>query len=70
VIVKGAGHEHICLDLLLRDPPTHVLLPTLRDYRPKPDDVGFMLFSSGTTGLQKAVALSHRSAIMQCLILA
>lgn len=32
---------------------------------PEPDEVAFLQFSSGTTGLQKGIALSHRSVINQ-----
>jgi len=33
--------------------------------RPQPDDIAFLQHSSGTTGLQKGVALSHRSVLNQ-----
>jgi len=32
---------------------------------PRPDDIAFLQHSSGTTGLQKGVALSHRSVLNQ-----
>ena len=34
-------------------------------YRPQPDAVAFLQHSSGTTGLQKGVALSHRAVLNQ-----
>ena len=34
-------------------------------YRPDPDDIAFLQHSSGTTGLQKGVALSHRAVLNQ-----
>ena len=37
----------------------------VRPYRPDPDDVAFLQHSSGTTGLQKGVALSHRAVLNQ-----
>ncbi len=48
--------------------------PDLADYEPlaerrwhasKPDELAFLQFSSGTTGLQKGVALTHRAVIAQ-----
>jgi len=69
IIVKGATMDYIRLDSLLSDPPRWVLLPILRDYRPKLDDACVILFSSGTTGVQKAVLLSHRCVIHQSFIL-
>lgn len=36
-----------------------------RPHRPDPDEVAFLQHSSGTTGLQKGVALSHRAVLNQ-----
>ncbi len=35
------------------------------DYQPNPDEIAFLQHSSGTTGLQKGVALSHRAVLNQ-----
>lgn len=35
------------------------------NHRPRPDDVAFLQHSSGTTGLQKGVALTHAAALNQ-----
>jgi acyl-CoA synthetase (AMP-forming)/AMP-acid ligase II len=40
-------------------------LDTLRGWQRKPDDVVLLQHSSGTTGLQKGVALSHRAVFNQ-----
>jgi acyl-CoA synthetase (AMP-forming)/AMP-acid ligase II len=45
----------------LRSAPASGLSPT----DPSPDDVAFLQHSSGTTGLQKGVALSHRAVLNQ-----
>lgn len=34
-------------------------------YQPKPDEIAFLQHSSGTTGLQKGVALSHKAVLNQ-----
>jgi acyl-CoA synthetase (AMP-forming)/AMP-acid ligase II len=38
---------------------------TTAPFEPSPDDVAFLQHSSGTTGLQKGVALSHRAVLNQ-----
>ncbi len=38
---------------------------TVALYRPQPEQVAFLQHSSGTTGLQKGVALSHRAVLNQ-----
>lgn len=43
------------------DKPQHDLPP----YAAKPDDIAFLQHSSGTTGLQKGIALSHSAALNQ-----
>ncbi len=37
----------------------------LRWHQPQPEDIAFLQHSSGTTGLQKGVALSHRAVLNQ-----
>jgi acyl-CoA synthetase (AMP-forming)/AMP-acid ligase II len=39
--------------------------PSTPDYTPHPDEIAFLQHSSGTTGLQKGVALSHRAVLNQ-----
>lgn len=39
--------------------------PPPEPYRPDPDEIAFLQHSSGTTGLQKGVALSHRAVLTQ-----
>lgn len=39
--------------------------PTRRGFNASPDEIAFLQHSSGTTGLQKGVALSHRAVLNQ-----
>ncbi len=40
-------------------------LDSFADYEARPDEIAFLQHSSGTTGLQKGVALSHRAVLNQ-----
>lgn len=59
VVVANHGHpDCISLESLL-EANEALPLPTFDELRLKPSDPGLILFSSGTTGLPKAVLLSH-----------
>ena len=44
----------------------HVDLSVLKEVRRKHDDVAFLPYSSGTTGLPKGVQLTHMNFIANC----
>jgi len=46
-------------------PPTDISWETLGGMRSEPEDIVLLQHSSGTTGLQKGVALSHRAVLCQ-----
>jgi acyl-CoA synthetase (AMP-forming)/AMP-acid ligase II len=47
------------------EPPTDISWETLGGMRSEPEDIVLLQHSSGTTGLQKGVALSHRAVLCQ-----
>ncbi|MEP0804118.1 MAG: AMP-binding protein [Chloroflexota bacterium] len=47
------------------EPASKVTFDTLEGFRRKPEDIVLLQHSSGTTGLQKGVALSHRAVFNQ-----
>ncbi|HUE99531.1 MAG TPA: AMP-binding protein [Anaerolineales bacterium] len=47
------------------EPPSHVDFVSLKGFQRRPDDIVLLQHSSGTTGLQKGVALSHRAVFNQ-----
>ena len=47
------------------EPQIELVFDTLAGFQRKPDDIVLLQHSSGTTGLQKGVALSHRSVFNQ-----
>jgi len=72
VIVKGSTPPPSCIsfDSLLVEPSglETPLQPVKLGGRSKPNDPCLILFSSGTTGPQKAVVLSHRNISFQYMI--
>jgi len=65
VVVKGSHENCISLDALLVEPTSPVQLPEIRSKR---NDPCVILFSSGTTGPQKAVVLSHKNIVFQYIV--
>lgn len=65
VVVKGTADGCISMDQLFNHPSSssHLLppLPSFEELRLKPEDTATIAFSSGTTGLQKAVLNTHRT---------
>jgi len=47
------------------EPPKDISWETLGGMRSEPEDIALLQHSSGTTGLQKGVALSHRAVLCQ-----
>src|SRR5687768_7926598 len=59
--------ESIC-SVIVRDcvePPSEINFKTLAGFTHKPEDIVLLQHSSGTTGLQKGVALSHQAVFNQ-----
>ena len=53
------GSEHLAASMAASDVESFVL------HAPDPDEIAFLQHSSGTTGLQKGVALAHRAVLNQ-----
>ena len=53
------------LDCPVHDSTSLNTLGTIETYTPNPDNIAFLQHSSGTTGLQKGVALSHQAVLNQ-----
>jgi acyl-CoA synthetase (AMP-forming)/AMP-acid ligase II len=64
---EGAGKGRLPILLLPSDsePPSPVDFDSLPGSMRDPDDIALLQHSSGTTGLQKGVALSHRAVLSQ-----
>jgi len=60
-IVQGGSQGCVSLESLLQETRDLSSLPTFDELGVEPQDPGLILFSSGTTGLPKAVLLSHRN---------
>lgn len=69
VIVDGAcDSDCLSMDSMLVESEGLLLLPEIEDLKSRLDDICLMLFSSGTTGLQKAISITHENLIAQCIV--
>lgn len=69
IFVHGGYDGCVTLDSMLMEDAGLPILPSFDQLRLSPDDPFIILFSGGTTGLQKAVLLSHRNLHAAGLIL-
>lgn len=67
--MHGGYDGCVTLDSMLMEDAGLPILPSFDQLRLSPDDPFIILFSGGTTGLQKAVLLSHRNLHAAGLIL-